>query len=131
MKLFIEVEKKKANFLLKMTNFFNDPVKTYPPNPLNVKGLWEINNNSLCMIDKRKELNKKQKKNGVTEVKVLSIKNKIIKANLYISMKNIRKNQSRELYGEGGTVCTKSHEDAINTKNMTTTKATVEDVCRK
>ena len=90
--LLIEVEKRKhADFLLKMTKFHNISVKTYPHKSLNVsKGVVRSKELSLCTIE---EIKRKLKKQGVTKVKIISIKKegKTIETNTYIMNFNTQK----------------------------------------
>ena len=83
--LLIEVDKRKnADFLLKMTKFHTVNVKTYPHKSLNIsKGVVRSKELSLCTID---EIKKEMKKQGVTEVKRVTIKKegKLIETNTYI-----------------------------------------------
>ena len=71
--LLIEVDKRKrADFLLKMTKFHTINVKTYHHKSLNIsKGVVKSKELSLCTID---EIKKEMKKQGVTEVKRVTIK---------------------------------------------------------
>ena len=83
--LLVKVDKRKnANFLLKMTKFHTINVKTYPHKSLNIsKGVVRSKELSLCTID---EIKKEMKKQGVTEVKRVTIKKegKLIETNTYI-----------------------------------------------
>ena len=83
--LLVEVDKRKnADFLLKMTKFHTINVKTYPHKSLNIsKGVVRSKELSLCSI---KEIKKEMKKQGVTEVKRVTIKKegKLIETNTYI-----------------------------------------------
>ena len=83
--LLVEVDKRKnSDFLLKMTKFHAINVKTYPHKSLNIsKGIVRSKELSLCTID---EIKKEMKKQGVTEVKRVTIKKegKLIETNTYI-----------------------------------------------
>ena len=83
--LLVEVDKRKnSDFLLKMTKFHTINIKTYPHKSLNIsKGVVRSKELSLCTID---EIKKEMKKQGVTEVKRVSIKKegKLIETNTYI-----------------------------------------------
>ena len=73
-----------ADFQLKMTKFHNISVKTYLHKSLNVsKGDVRSKELSLCTIE---EIERELKKQGVTEVKRISIKKegKTIEMNTYI-----------------------------------------------
>ena len=60
--MFVEVEKRKpADFLLKMTNFHNISLKTFPHKSLSVsKGVLRSEELSLCTVEERKRELKKQ-----------------------------------------------------------------------
>ena len=83
--LFVEVDKRKnADFLLKMAKFHTINVKTYPHKSLNIsKGVVRSKELSLCTVE---EIKKEMKKQGVTEVKRVTIKKegKPIETNTYI-----------------------------------------------
>ena len=83
--MLVEVDKRKnADFLLKMTKFHTINVKTYPHKSLNIsKGVVRSKELSLCSI---REIKKEMKKQGVTEVKRVTIKKegKLIETNTYI-----------------------------------------------
>ena len=65
-------KRKHADFLLKMTKFHNVSVKTYPHKSLNVsKRVVRSKELSLCTIE---EVKRELKRQGVTEVKWVSIK---------------------------------------------------------
>ena len=71
-----EVDKRKnADFLLKMTKFHTMNVKTFPHKSLNIsKGVVRSKELSLCTIE---EIKKEMKKQGVTEVKRVTIKKRV------------------------------------------------------
>ena len=83
--LLVEVDKRKnVDFLLKMTKFHTINVKTYLHKSLKIsKGAVRNKKLSLCTIE---EINKEMKKQGVTEVKRVTIKKegKLIETNTYI-----------------------------------------------
>ena len=97
--LLVEVEKRKhADFLLKMTKLHNISVKTYPHKSLNVsKAVVRSKKLSLCTIEEIREL----KKQGVTEVKRVSIKKegKTIETNTYIMQFNTPKIPEKIIVG--------------------------------
>ena len=63
-------KRKHADFLLKMTKFHNINVKTYPHKSLN-----ESKELSLCTLE---EIKRELKKQGVTEMKRISIKKRSV-----------------------------------------------------
>ena len=81
----MEEEKRKyADFLLKMTRFHNIPVKTYPHKSLNrSEGVVQTKELLFWTIE---EIKKELKKQGMTDVKRVSIKKegKMIETNTYI-----------------------------------------------
>ena len=83
--LLFEVDKRKnADFLLKMTKFHTINVRTYPHKSLCIsKGVVRSKELSLCTIE---EIKKEMKKQGVTEVKRVTMKKegKLIETNTYI-----------------------------------------------
>ena len=131
--LLIEVEKRKhADFLLKMTMFYNIAVKTYPHKSLNTsKGVVRSKELSLCTLE---EIKKELKRQGVIDVIRVSIKKegKTIETNTYIMTFNTpkipeKKKRLATLWRKLSNLFL-IHWDAIGVKNMDTMRTHVEDV---